>query len=428
MMTDIERCSKFQEHDHFSYARGILGSIVGMFICILVMLLCSLFQIVKLGVAFQLLVGLVIGWFYRLFHGQRSKIVAYVNVGSFTILTCILWGALPVLLPAAISSVQLTAADWSRLWSMIWKLLPPCIGLGITGFFLTRKSLLAYADWKRGPWIIAYAGGNGLLYNLIPQKLPAESPPTSFAVHGRFTPEIGIIVEGNNLRQKNRLRKDRVFSVRDIAGVVLGPSNGCNVLYDKNYQVLAKFAGSMEHADLLFLSLLKWNIPIDNAPAEWRDPSEVELNSNAVESSVHQQQFTLRLKRSSRIGFAVFGWFEVLIGLGLFLAVNFFDVTDVTIVERGALLIVVLAAMGVGIICLRIGKVCMVKVDGEQMRVVSRFGRATEFSVKDVSSVSRNLGWIVLYDKNFKILAKLDSYLENIDILKDYLEIYGIKM
>lgn len=102
--------------------------------------------------------------------------------------------------------------------------------------------------------------------------------------------------------------------------------------------------------------------------------------------------------------------------------------TDVTIVERGALLIVVLAAMGVGIICLRIGKVCMVKVDGEQMRVVSRFGRATEFSVKDVSSVSRNLGWIVLYDKDFKTLAKLDSYLENIDMLKDYLEIYGIKM
>ena len=38
--------------------------------------------------------------------------------------------------------------------------------------------------------------------------------------------------------------------------------------------------------------------------------------------------------------------------------------------------------------------------------MVSRFGRAIEFSVRDVSSVSRSLGWIVLYDKEFKTLEK----------------------
>ena len=43
------------------------------------------------------------------------------------------------------------------------------------------------------------------------------------------------------------------------------------------------------------------------------------------------------------------------------------------------------------------------------MRVVSRFGRAAEFSVRDVSSVSRSLGWIVLYDREFRTLAKVDS-------------------
>ena len=51
------------------------------------------------------------------------------------------------------------------------------------------------------------------------------------------------------------------------------------------------------------------------------------------------------------------------------------------------------------------------------LRVVSRFGRAIEFSVRDVSSVSRSLGWIVLYDKEFKTLEKVDSYLEILDRL-----------
>ena len=61
-------------------------------------------------------------------------------------------------------------------------------------------------------------------------------------------------------------------------------------------------------------------------------------------------------------------------------------------------------------------------------RVVSRFGRTIEFSVRDASSVSRSLGWIVLYDKEFKTLEKVDSYLEILDRLKGYLAFYGIKM
>lgn len=75
-----------------------------------------------------------------------------------------------------------------------------------------------------------------------------------------------MIVEGSSIRWKRRLCKDRVFSAHDIAGVVLGPSNGCNVLYDKNYQILARFAGSMKHADLLLAWLLQQDIPIDRAP------------------------------------------------------------------------------------------------------------------------------------------------------------------
>lgn len=87
-----------------------------------------------------------------------------------------------------------------------------------------------------------------------------------------------------------------------------------------------------------------------------------------------------------------------------------------------------LAVMGMGIVYLRIGTVCRVEVDGEQMYVVSRFGRAAKFSVRDVSSVSGSPGWTVLYDRELQTLAKVDSCLEDMDRLKGYLETHGIKM
>ena len=113
------------------------------------------------------------------------------------------------------------------------------------------------------------------------------------------------------------------------------------------------------------------------------------------------------------------------IGLALLLVI---DLSAVSMVDRSAIIIVMLAAMGMGIVYLRMGKACQVEVDGEQMRVVSRFGRTAEFSVRNVSSVSRSLGWLVLYDREFKTLAKVDSCLEDMDRLKEYLASYGIKM
>ena len=409
--------------------RGILGSVTGMIVCILVMLLCSLFQMSSFSTMLQLFVGLVIGWFYRLFHGRRSKTAAYVTVGSCTVSASVLWVVLLALLSVLVSPVPFTAADWGRLWGEIWELLLLCAGLGMIGFFLTRKSLLAYADWKRGPWHVAYAGGNGYSYNLLPEKLPAVNPPAYFALHSRLAPGTQIIVEGSSLRWRRRLRKDRVFSIHDIAGVVLGPGNGCNVLYDKNYQVLAKFAGSMEHADLMFLWLLQREIPIVNAPAGWHSPDKDNPEPEPVKASVLRRQFVLRMKRSTGIGFAVIGCFMLLLGLALFLAVFLLtDASALPMVDRCALVFLELAEMGMGIVSLRIGKVSRVEVDGEQMRVVSRFGRAAEFSVRDVSSVSRSLGWIVLYDREFKTLAKVDSYLEDMERLKEYMASYGIKM
>ncbi len=323
-----------------SILRGILGSIAGTVVCILVMLLCFLCRMESISITLQLFVGLVIGWFYRLFHGRRSKTSAYVTVGLCTVSASVLWVVLLALLPVFASPAPFTAADWGRLRGKIWELLLLCAGLGMIGFFFTRKSLLAYADWKREPWHIAYAGGNGYSYNLLPEKLPAINPPAYFAVHSRFAPGTRIIVEGSSLRWRRWFRKDREFSVRDIAGVVLGPGNGCNVLYGRNYQVLVKFAGSMEHADLMFLWLLQREIPIMGVPVGWRSTAEASPEPEPVGVFASQQQFTLRLKRSARMGFTGIGWFLLLLGAALFLAIDF---SALTMAERTAIIFLELA-------------------------------------------------------------------------------------
>ena len=81
-----------------------------------------------------------------------------------------------------------------------------------------------------------------------------------------------------------------------------------------------------------------------------------------------------------------------------------------------------------GIVFLRIGKVCRVEIDGEQICAVSRFGRTKRFSVRDVASVSRRVGWIILYDKEWKPLAKVDPGMDNLNTLEEYLVFYGVSM
>ena len=94
-----------------SILRGILGSVTGMVVCILVMLLCSLCQMEGFRIMLLFFAGLVIGWFYRLFHGRRSKIAAYVTVGICTVLASVLWVVVLALLPVLASPSPFTAAD-----------------------------------------------------------------------------------------------------------------------------------------------------------------------------------------------------------------------------------------------------------------------------------------------------------------------------
>ena len=68
------------------------------------------------------------------------------------------------------------------------------------------------------------------------------------------------------------------------------------------------------------------------------------------------------------------------------------------------------------------------EVDGERIRAYSRFGVPAEFSVRDVADVSRSIGWIVLYDREWKTLAKLDPGLDHLEVLESKLASYGVRM
>ena len=400
---------------------GVLGAAAGTVICTLALLLCGLFRISAGILILLLFAGLVIGQFYQLFHGRRSKAAAYGTVGVCTILTCVLW-VFALLFVIGFPS-RPAAEAFAQIWSGLRKQLLLYVGIGLAGFFLTRKSLLTYADREKGPWHMAYSYSGGALYNLLPERLPAKAPPAVFAVRDRFTPKTRIIVEGSALRWTRLFRKDRVFTAQDIAGVVLGPSGGCNVIYDKDYRLLAKFAASMEYADLLLLWLLQRDIPIDKMPEGWRLPEMAEPAE--AENPNPQRQFTLTLKPSARRGFIGIGVFLLLLGLILPLA---FLISSMTMVERLVIGGLNVAVIVEGIVFLRIGKVCRVEIDGEQVCAVSRFGRTRRFSVRDVASVSRSIGWIILYDKEWKPLAKVDPGMDNLNMLEDYLAFYGVSV
>ena len=96
--------------------------------------------------------------------------------------------------------------------------------------------------------------------------------------------------------------------------------------------------------------------------------------------------------------------------------------------ELAALVALDLILLVLSILFLRMGKVCRVEVDGERIRAYSRFGRPAEFSVREVADVSRSIGWIVLYDREWKPLAKLDPGLEHLELLEHYLAAYGIRI
>ena len=147
-------------------------------------------------------------------------------------------------------------------------------------------TLLKYVDpqWAADPRRIAQTNGGGASFNLLPGwPLPDPGP-----VPERFTVDKNLEVNGEELTFRRRMKQDVRFRPGDIGGVVLGPSNGFNVIYGRDKQVLAKFAWSRKNALLLGQYLLQRGVT-------FVDPSgaPVSVGGGAVRPDV-PRQFTVR--------------------------------------------------------------------------------------------------------------------------------------
>lgn len=227
-------------HNVFAAIRGFLGGLSGAFLGgLLWVKLCAVYAVIAVFIPpfalLFLLLATIIGPFacfgYWLFRGLKHRKFAYISIhicaflGTSAAVFCVFWPQ---------------GGPWCLLFG----------GFAILfagGWAQVR--LLRYTDpaWYADPRRIAVIRAGGLLYNHRGKKIyaPLEHLPPVFSV-GK-----ALEVKGQILRTTPNLRKSRTFLVDDVAGVILGPANGSNVLFDREHEVLAKFAWSQKNANLL---------------------------------------------------------------------------------------------------------------------------------------------------------------------------------
>ena len=258
-----------------SRATGVLGAFLGALLghglWLLIMFALPsgswLWDLVFLG---GILAGFCGCWGYRLLRGRREMKFAWRTVRICVVL------AAPVAIVLCTTALALSRAAgwwWSgprvigiALQSSVenlageWKIV---LILALVSLFFAKLSapfLLKYADpgWYGDPRRAAQSNGGGALFN-HPRSWPlpeAKHLPASFDVDkGKIT------VEGEHITAKGRWGKVKTFSVREVAGVVLGPGGGFNVLYDKENRILAKFAWSRRGAETFGQYLLGHGVP-----------------------------------------------------------------------------------------------------------------------------------------------------------------------
>ena len=360
---------------------------------------------------------------YRLFRGRRSRRAALAAVIPATMLACLL--AVPAMLLYSLwrkaagevpLSLLLESMDWGELRETVlvrgWPLSALCAAMGALGLLVFRGIVLDYADRETAPWRAAYAGGNGAMYNFPPRALPAGKLPRTFRVGGKLE------VDGEELRTLPLLGRGKRFRAGDIAGAVMGPAGGCNVLYDRECRILSKFAWSMYGADLLAAYLLERNIPI-------RSPEALAplFRREAPPETAVPEKFALALPPQAvrdrhRIGTAFLVLAALLLGAVLFLR----RAVPLPGVLCAALACGCLCVGVIGWVFLRVTGNHRLEVDGETLRYVSPLGRRRSFTAGDIRSASWHGGYYELQDGNWRSLARLSPGLEHMELLRPYME------
>ena len=238
---------------------GILGACLGALMCMLLTYLVGLVYVAG-AVLFLLFSPVFIMAGYRLCRGWKNKVFAYGMTGLTAVVTAIL---LPFIIDASYyGSEQLLWNMSSRDLQRNLEISLLCGVISLISFWRFERILRGYliAPHQRARYEAGkYAGG--MMYNMCPQQIPMREIPKRFYVGGKLE------VEGEQLRTIPSLAKSKTFSVDEVAGVVLGGCTGSNVLYDSEYQVLAKFAWSMANSEVLFWYLQRHQVPFYNLPA-----------------------------------------------------------------------------------------------------------------------------------------------------------------
>lgn len=253
-----------------SALRGVLGSFLCAFLASTVwfLLIAGARNWVwgrKLTVLGGFLTGPAACLGYWRFRGLRKKRFAYHAVRLCAILSVL--PAFPVmLLLEALPSYGSLGAAWEvvrrnlSLMDYAETLLYACF-LPLLSAELCQKRLLLYTDpaWARDPRYAAAQYAGGLLYNYRPDGMPL---PCGDEIPLRFKVGFVLEVDGEFIRTTPSLRRERRFSAQEVAGVVLGPNTGSNVLCDCQGRPLAKFAWSMENAALFAAYLMEWGVEL----------------------------------------------------------------------------------------------------------------------------------------------------------------------
>ena len=382
----------------------------------------------KLTVLAGVLVGWLSSWGYRLFQGLRAPRFAR----NIVRLSCVLTQPLAVfgmLFLVALTRLAQRGQDLDRdtVWitlSAAWEALFQRQVFGIVVVFIVLAlvfsktgmgGLLKYTDpaWYSDPKRLASLNGGGALYNYLSHWPPVEAEP----VPVQFQVGTGLEVSGETVTVSSSLKKSQRFAAGQIAGVIVGPSNGHNVLYDRNNQALAKFAWSMKNANLFTRWLLQRNVPFYDITGAGLSAQEEEPETSKPELP---QRFTVR---ESKV-FLVLGAAGCLLFSGLTLAAVWLAGRELA---TGLLCMAVFLFLLLFCVWMLLAySRRRLEVDGDTLRYTAALGRKTEFQITQVEQIkTRPLcdGWTLL-DRNGQVLARLENHMTNAQQMLAYLNQY----
>lgn len=136
--------------------------------------------------------------------------------------------------------------------------------------------------------------------------------------------------------------------------------------------------------------------------------------------------FTVRMNKSTRnAGKILMGVAGALVALLVVIGAVTDSLGEVLPVTAILGLILVLEA----VFLLRMGQNFRLEVEGERLRFVTRGGKVREFAAGDIGSVSASSNLQrVLYDREGKVLAKLNNNMENLLLLSQYLTEHNVPL